>query len=172
MKTCIKCGIEKDLSEFSKRSGATDGTRGECKQCHNTRQTKWAKSHGYKYQSEYYKQYFSKKIKSRRKISTQEESIKKVKDYNLNNKKKRQEYYRKKLYNLTELEYLKLLNKQNNKCAICSQTFVKTPHIDHNHITGKIRGLLCHKCNLMLGLCNDNITLLNNAIGYLEYGDL
>lgn len=39
-------------------------------------------------------------------------------------------------------------------------------------IGGKVRGLLCHKCNLMLGLCKDNVTLLNNAIKYLEHGTI
>lgn len=41
-------------------------------------------------------------------------------------------------------------------------------HIDHDHRTGKIRGILCHNCNVTLGQMNDNITRLKNLIAYLE----
>lgn len=58
---------------------------------------------------------------------------------------------RKRLYNLTEEEYISLATKQNEKCAICTNTFIKTPHVDHCHTTGKVRGLLCQSCNTTLG---------------------
>ncbi len=80
-----------------------------------------------------------------------------------------------KKYKLTEEEYNKLYILQNGSCAICG---TKTPgrnrqyfNFDHNHITGKIRGLLCHNCNFALGLFNDNIKSLNNAIVYLNKGN-
>ena len=61
---------------------------------------------------------------------------------------------------------------QNGKCAICGYEFLKGKpqncHIDHNHTTGKIRGLLCAKCNLLLGCANDNIPTLYKAIDYLK----
>jgi hypothetical protein len=40
-------------------------------------------------------------------------------------------------------------------------------HVDHNHMTGKVRGLLCHHCNVGIGHFEDNIVLLSNAITYL-----
>jgi hypothetical protein len=128
-KVCITCNQEKDLLEFSKRTGATDGIRGECKKCHNKRTSKCAMSKNYKYQRKYW----------------------------LN-----------RAYKLTIEQFDELLIKQNNKCRICKKTFYSTPHIDHCHVTGKIRGLLCRDCNFMLGYGKDNITIFNNAISYLE----
>jgi hypothetical protein len=61
--------------------------------------------------------------------------------------------------------------KQNYKCAICyehNDKFQKGLAVDHNHKTGQIRGLLCGKCNKAIGLMQDNIDILNNAITYLE----
>lgn len=45
-------------------------------------------------------------------------------------------------------------SKQNNKCAICQNQFEsgKEPHIDHNHNTSEYRGILCHRCNILLGM--------------------
>jgi hypothetical protein len=83
-------------------------------------------------------------------------------------KKWQKEHHLKNKYKLTIEQYNELLIKQNNKCAICGETFITTPHIDHDHITGKVRGLLCKKHNLLLGNANDNINILNNAIKYLE----
>lgn len=73
-------------------------------------------------------------------------------------------------YNLTEEEYKNLFITQNNKCAICGKEFTKTDRgvVDHNHMTKKVRGALCMKCNFLLGLANDDINILKNAITYLE----
>jgi hypothetical protein len=66
----------------------------------------------------------------------------------------------------TKEEYQKLLLIKN--CMICG-IFVngKNFHIDHDHKTGKVRGKLCHKCNLGLGMFKDNIDILKQAIRYL-----
>jgi len=66
--------------------------------------------------------------------------------------------------------------EQDNKCALCRQKFIMTPHIDHDHkccIARKNcgscqRGLLCTECNLGLGRFKDNIQTLENAIQYLK----
>lgn len=64
-----------------------------------------------------------------------------------------------------------MLNEQNNCCKICNthQNKLNSPlHIDHNHSTNKIRGLLCSKCNQGLGFFYDNIGLMEKAIEYLK----
>jgi len=75
-------------------------------------------------------------------------------------------------YGLTVKQYEDMLAAQNNACAIC---FSKKPggrtkmfFIDHCHTTGKVRGLLCMRCNTGLGLFLDNPKFLSNAISYLK----
>ena len=71
-------------------------------------------------------------------------------------------------YNLSSKEYEDLLKRQRRKCAICRQPFDRTPNVDHNHRTGKVRGLLCTNCNAGLGNFLDKIPLLTAAISYLR----
>ena len=72
----------------------------------------------------------------------------------------------------TRNDYRIIFDKQNKSCAICNLFFdkkdLKNIHIDHDHKTGEVRGILCSKCNHAIGLFNDNIDLLNNAINYLK----
>lgn len=60
------------------------------------------------------------------------------------------------------------LTAQGGACAICCSVFTKTPHIDHDHETGRFRGLLCASCNRGLGMLKDNQTILLRAAGYVE----
>lgn len=53
-------------------------------------------------------------------------------------------------YRLRPGQYQELLDAQRNACAICREPFVKTPHVDHSHETGAVRGILCHRCNTWL----------------------
>jgi hypothetical protein len=72
-------------------------------------------------------------------------------------------------YNLSIIEYEELLNKQGGSCAICNSLPIRRNlDIDHDHITGKIRGILCESCNKAIGMFKDDIELLNKAINYLK----
>ena len=76
--------------------------------------------------------------------------------------------------NLSTFDYAKLLVEQNNSCAICgieATELKRELSVDHNHETNKIRGLLCHHCNIGLGNFRDSTTLLSVAIEYLERTD-
>lgn len=79
-------------------------------------------------------------------------------------------------YGITVDEYESLIANQNNACAICE---VEIPDkleykgkrrsvVDHNHETGEVRGILCLKCNLVLGHARENTTILYKAIVYLS----
>jgi hypothetical protein len=62
-----------------------------------------------------------------------------------------------------------VISKQTH-CDICGRTGLKgiNKHVDHNHETGAVRGLLCKSCNNMLGFCRENVLVLRKAIKYLE----
>jgi len=88
----------------------------------------------------------------------------------INSKKNSKWSYIKRKYNLTKEDYYKMFELQNNRCKICNNILGsgKKVHIDHCHVTSKVRGLLCQKCNHGLGIFNDNIQLFYNAIQYLQ----
>lgn len=72
-------------------------------------------------------------------------------------------------YRLTLTGYDILLQKQNSVCAICKlPDYTGRLSVDHNHQTGKVRGLLCNNCNRCLGMLHDDITVLMNAVEYLQ----
>jgi hypothetical protein len=77
----------------------------------------------------------------------------------------------KRWYGITLDEYNVLLDSQNGKCAICGidkPMGVGCFHVDHDHITNKVRGLLCQKCNMGIGALQDSPTILRKAAEYLE----
>ena len=80
---------------------------------------------------------------------------------------------RKRIYAVTPEQFMDMLKAQHNACAICCEVFrdIKTTHIDHDHITGVVRGLLCDHCNLGIGHFRNNSDVLRNAIAYLEATD-
>ena len=78
-------------------------------------------------------------------------------------------------YGITLAEYDQMFEQQNSCCAICGQPEIvkfkgkiKPLSVDHNHKTGKIRGLLCVRCNLILRDAKDNILTLHYAMEYLK----
>jgi DNA-directed RNA polymerase subunit RPC12/RpoP len=75
-----------------------------------------------------------------------------------------------KKYGLTPDQVKALKLEQNYKCKMCGKDLVlgHSTHIDHDHITNKVRGILCNKCNLGLGFFNDNIKTLKLGIKYLR----
>ena len=89
---------------------------------------------------------------------------------NLEFRERRKKNRLKTKYNITYDEFINMLNEQNNKCTICDKEFksIRVTFIDHDHTNGKVRGLLCPKCNNLLGSCLDNISILKSAILYLE----
>jgi len=58
--------------------------------------------------------------------------------------------------------------QQENLCAICGESFLKTPQLDHNHETQQLRGALCQSCNTGIGLLKDNPEILETAAWYLR----
>lgn len=81
-----------------------------------------------------------------------------------------------KRYKLTPESFSALLESQDNKCSACGLPFTTTPFVDHDHACcsdnntcGKcVRGLLCNRCNILLGVAKDSIEVLENNIRYLK----
>jgi hypothetical protein len=146
MKKCTKCGIEKPLFEFHKNKNKNDGVASECKICCKLRHQKYYldnKNHIIKKSSIWAKNNPDKKKKISRKSHL-------IKNYNI------------------DLETQNFLIKlQNNKCKICHKE-LKNFHVDHSHITGKVRAILCHHCNVLLGNAKDSIDILKSAVDYLK----
>ena len=90
--------------------------------------------------------------------------------------KKRYMAFRDKLYTtfrIREKQYLRMMDEQRGCCPICQRGFEYTdsgsiPCIDHNHTTGKVRGILCGHCNRGIGCLRDSTIILQYAIKYLE----
>lgn len=128
-----------------------------------------------------YKEKHKEQIEKRRKKFYQENRERLVaaqKKYNETHiteiKAYRRKYYRYKSYGIDKISFEQLLHQQNNRCKICEVEFDlevkwKSPHIDHNHSTGKVRSLLCQKCNLGLGNFRETPDFLVRAIEYLKY---
>ncbi len=79
-------------------------------------------------------------------------------------------YMRSYLYGVTPERMAEMLTEQDGRCAICR---TDSPggkgdwHVDHCHATNRVRGLLCHRCNLGLGMFRDSAEFLTAAIDYL-----
>lgn len=98
----------------------------------------------------------------------------KVKEYQRKFKEKlkdpiayKKERRTKSLYNLSSKELDVIALSQSYCCAICLKPTAKLL-VDHNHITNKIRELLCHRCNVGLGLFLEDVNIMKAAIAYVE----
>jgi len=162
-KLCTKCDEEKPLSDFHNHDEGKLGLRSNCKEC----EAKWAKR--------YYKKH-QKKIRKLAKTYTKTHK-KERKDYREKNKKKNKDRELQLKYKITLKEYQLLSKNQKNRCSICGNketaieprtNKIRGLAVDHNHETGKVRGLLCGKCNRGIGFFQENINFLQKTIDYLK----
>lgn len=146
-KTCSRCKEEKPKSEFSKNILSTDGLRPNCKMCAN------------KAYHKYHKQNRQKICESQR-------------EYREQNRQKIHDHLLHRDYGISIDDYDRMSVIQGHKCAICGSQNPGTNRnhfcVDHDHITGEIRALLCCKCNQGLGYFNDDLGLLEKATEYLR----
>lgn len=73
----------------------------------------------------------------------------------------------KKQYGMTLDEYAAFIKARDGRCEICCER-ADPPQLDHDHTTGKVRGLLCRRCNVSLGNFRDDPRILYAAVRYLE----
>lgn len=98
-------------------------------------------------------------------------------DIEMEQAKNKKRIKKKRGYEFSMDHYTELYEKQNGLCAICNERETRIDYrtgkvvlfcFDHDHETGKPRGLLCARCNRMIGFCKDNPVILNNAVLYLK----
>jgi len=194
---CNLCNIEKELSEFyTYKKDDKIFYFFRCKECLREERIRKMQDPEFKKKNQKYANRFKenhpdyfKKYMENNKDKYKETINRCAKLYYEKNKEYVKNYskeYRRKLkseqkrnyrlkakYDITLEEFNELKVKQNNKCSICKteldQTDRKTKsNLDHNHTTGKVRGILCHKCNTGIGLLNEDIEILASAIEYLN----
>lgn len=184
VKKCSNCGFVKELSDYSYRSN-NSGKRilnSQCRICLREKASIYLK-----------KNYKIRYLKNREWIAKNKNKVRK---YQRKSRKKHRkeinaralEYYHKtkdkkhgvrleRLYGITLSQYYELLSKNGGKCPICG---IDKPYgeeymgpkryfaVDHDHKTGVVRGVLCHRCNTGIGSFKDSIDSLKKAIEYLE----
>ncbi len=143
MKMCNHCHQTRPLDSYSKNRISSDGLQLRCKDCD--------KEYGYRGRV---------KHNDQRKLH-----------YQRNREKHRaNSLYRR--YGISIERYDELYQQQNGRCKICAIVSIdnyKRLAVDHDHITGEVRGLLCIKCNGGLGIFRDDISLLLKAVEYLAF---
>lgn len=166
-KVCSRCGVEKQAAEFSvksrkDRNGGKPFLYSACTECERAERKR-----------SYYKNRDS--VLERSKQAYAENPQKFIeKSARTRDKEKAKEYGRaynlQKLYDLTVEQYNEMLESQNRLCAICHSecTSGRRLAVDHSHDTGLVRGLLCGRCNTMLGRVEENVEILKNMVRYLE----
>lgn len=149
MKACCRCGRDRDLEDFYRRSGSKDGRGAACKEC----------------------------LKATERASGERMAARLQVDEGLRERVRKQgresrRRERNKRYGLKENEYEVRLAEQGGRCATCRRSPGEAGlryqlHVDHDHATGAVRGLLCHNCNLALGQVGDSVDLLMALASYL-----
>lgn len=170
MKICTKRGAEKDDSCFPLNGSGK--LRPQCKTCKNKYDLRYGRTHVA--ESKAYNAAYRKKnlaaIKAAKKEYYEENRaaiIQRGKEYTKRNFDKIRHAERKKKYGLTSEQFQNMFAEQCGRCAICLTPLAR-PHVDHNHATGRVRGLLCAKCNCGIGQLQDSPDLLLAAALYLE----
>lgn len=149
-KRCRGCDTEKPLLEFYAHRSTKDRRATYCKVCAKAQDTE-------------------------RRAKDRERYLARLKEWREANKDRRRELMREwnlALYGLRPDDYIAMYERQEGRCAICGETGEtfggRRLHVDHDHETGRVRGLLCGLCNSALGKFKDSPDRLRAAASYLE----
>lgn len=176
MKICTKCKLEKPESEFYKDKHYKEGLHSKCKDCcRRYVQNLWKKNPGYhKRQMDNSREYRRKNLKKCKEKVAQyyqknKERLQKCATDRWENltKEERWEKNLKGSYGITANDYYTILEEQKGECIICHSISNKKLVVDHSHTTGKVRGLLCERCNRLVGqIENSPQSVIEGVIEY------
>lgn len=167
IKKCNTCGIEQLIENFHRASREKDGHRGECKSCRKN-EKKYYNSE--KRKQQYWENKEEENKKNRLWWSLHKEEVAERRKSKYDYTKTKDTYLNWK-YGISMDVYSEILEAQKYRCAICgcdSRLQQKALAVDHDHETGKVRGLLCTSCNTAIGSFKDSVELLYKAIEYLR----
>ena len=142
-KKCSRCFEIKSLCEFSKDRSLKSGFVSHCKSC----------------QHEYYRKRYPLEVVQARRKQRKFPYINGKRDYKSESLWQR--------YGLLKEDLERMKTEQSNRCKICNKSAIRLV-IDHNHLTGKVRGLLCDKCNQGVGYIENHLELLEEIDQYIN----
>jgi len=153
MKICTKCNEQKSLIEYPKDKTKKDGVHTQCKVCHRERnKNKRLTDPVWREKANAKSAAYRSKFPDKNKQSIRNATLKAK-------------------YGITSKQYEELFKNQGYCCAVCgrkeSKGYGKMP-VDHNHVTGKVRGILCQPCNVTLGKVEEKEEILLSLIKYLR----
>jgi len=153
MRICKRCKIRRPITDFHIVKECLGGRRPVCKFCIRKQQKK-------------------------RYDNNTEFARARQRKWNALNKQTVRQMNLKKQYGITLEQYNIMFENQGGVCLICGcpettkrKDKIKNLAVDHNHITNKVRGLLCQKCNQALGLLNENPVVIKNLLEYITNND-
>jgi len=164
MKECPTCQLTKELSEFYRNRSRPDGRAAQCKACE--REHRAENPEPFRGARAAWEQRNPESVRAKGRRSHERHRDRR-------NQQKREARqadplgYIERRYGITPAQYEALYAAQNGQCAICDEPHARL-HIDHHHGTGDVRGLLCKKCNLALGLLRDSPEIASRAADYLR----
>lgn len=161
-KKCNRCGEVLATSFFYRHKLTSDGYLGQCKACVAARNKAYYES------TKEDQRVYAREYHSRNREACRE----KMRARYASNKDRYREKWIEKKYGKGALAFYNAEIAKDDKCRICGISESDAPGgrlaIDHCHATGRLRGLLCSKCNTGIGLLGDNRAILQAAITYLE----
>jgi len=181
-KKCPKCKEAKPENQFCKRQRNRDGLDDWCRLCKKLTTDKWRRKNrkkGVEYTKQWQQNNPEKALRLKRLYRERHPDRVRVQVQTAHQKYGRQRYqpgrWRRLLmrkYGITEQEYLGMLERQGGVCAICKNGQScgdrQNLYVDHCHQTNRVRGLLCMKCNTVLGMLGDDTSVLVKAVRYLN----
>lgn len=160
-KYCFTCEKVKLVDGFSKCARHSSGYQVMCKECRQAITNELYIKNKEKYEARRLKH----RAENRETVLAREKACRMSKSF-----EKRTEIRLKALFGMTYEDYTAMATAQSNVCAICMQAEAVRKHlcVDHCHETGKIRQLLCGKCNSGIGMFGDDPVKVRSALLYLE----
>lgn len=181
MRLCNRCNVEKDETLFYKYSGLQCLMR-HCKECNIKAASLRAKKSRPRINAtrmiNYHKNIEKNREKDRNRYwnnpKRKQDTLDRNKKWCLENPRLQRNGFLKRLYGITIDQWESMSLSQNHSCAICKklETLIRKGSlcslvVDHCHKSGKVRGLLCNKCNRVMGMLNDDVETLRRMIQYL-----